>query len=45
MLGLFALGRFFEWFIRVDSPELALGLNIAKWTISAMVIVVFACWT
>jgi phosphatidylglycerol---prolipoprotein diacylglyceryl transferase len=32
VLGLFALGRFFEFFYRSDSPELALGLNNAQWT-------------
>jgi phosphatidylglycerol---prolipoprotein diacylglyceryl transferase len=32
VLGLFAFGRFFEFFYRSDSPELALGLNNAQWT-------------
>jgi phosphatidylglycerol---prolipoprotein diacylglyceryl transferase len=32
VLGLFALGRFVEFFYRSDSPELALGLNNAQWT-------------
>ncbi|MBN1529236.1 MAG: prolipoprotein diacylglyceryl transferase [Thermoleophilaceae bacterium] len=32
VLGLFALGRFFEFFARSDSPDLALGLNNAQWT-------------
>ena len=45
VLGLFAIGRFFELFIRVDSPKLALGLNNAQWTSIAMVIVVIAGWT
>jgi phosphatidylglycerol---prolipoprotein diacylglyceryl transferase len=32
MLALFALGRFFEFFLRSDSDDLALGLEIAQWT-------------
>ena len=32
VLGLFAFGRFFEFFLRSDSPELALGLSNAQWT-------------
>lgn len=32
VLGLFALGRFFEFFARSDSPSLALGLDNAQWT-------------
>jgi phosphatidylglycerol---prolipoprotein diacylglyceryl transferase len=39
VLGLFAFGRFFEFFVRSDSPELALGLNNAQWTSLAMVAV------
>jgi phosphatidylglycerol:prolipoprotein diacylglycerol transferase len=32
VLILFAGGRFFEFFLRSDSPELALGLSNAQWT-------------
>jgi phosphatidylglycerol:prolipoprotein diacylglycerol transferase len=32
MLALLALGRFFEFFLRSDSDDLALGLEIAQWT-------------
>ena len=32
VVGLFAVGRFFEFFLRSDSPALALGLNNAQWT-------------
>src|SRR5581483_4588375 len=32
VLGLFAVGRFFEFFLRSDSPQLALGLDNAQWT-------------
>ena len=32
MLALFAIGRFFEFFLRSDSADLALGLEIAQWT-------------
>jgi phosphatidylglycerol---prolipoprotein diacylglyceryl transferase len=32
VLGLFAFGRFFEFFVRSDSPELALGLDNGQWT-------------
>jgi phosphatidylglycerol:prolipoprotein diacylglycerol transferase len=32
VIGLFALGRFFEFFVRSDSADLALGLEIAQWT-------------
>lgn len=45
VLGLFAVGRFFALFIRVDSPKLALGLNTAQWTSIAILIVVAAGWT
>lgn len=44
VLALFSFGRFFELFIRVDSPELALGLNNAQWTSLAMLAVVAAGW-
>lgn len=39
-LGLFAVGRFFELFLRSDSPELALGLDNAQWTSLGMLIAV-----
>lgn len=32
VIGLFAVGRFFEFFVRSDSPQLALGLDNAQWT-------------
>ncbi len=32
VLALFAIGRFFEFFLRSDSPNLALGLSNAQWT-------------
>lgn len=32
VLALFSAGRFFEFFLRHDSPDLALGLNNAQWT-------------
>jgi phosphatidylglycerol---prolipoprotein diacylglyceryl transferase len=38
VLGLFAFGRFFEFFYRSDSPELWLGLNNAQWTSAALVV-------
>jgi phosphatidylglycerol:prolipoprotein diacylglycerol transferase len=34
---LFAVGRFAEFFLRSDSPELALGLSNAQWTSLALV--------
>ncbi len=36
VLALFAVGRFFEFFLRSDSPELALGLSNAQWTSVAL---------
>lgn len=39
-LGLFAVGRFFVFFLRADSPELALGLSNAQWTSAALLVVV-----
>lgn len=38
VLGLFAIGRFFEFFARSDSPGLALGLDNAQWTSLALLI-------
>ena len=40
VLALFAAGRFFEFFLRGDSPNLALGLNNAQWT--SLVLLAFA---
>ncbi len=45
VFGLFALGRFFEFFARSDSPELALGLNNAQWTSLVLVVVAIVGWT
>lgn len=42
VLGLFAAGRFFEFFVRGDSPQLALGLSNAQWTSVVLLIVVVA---
>ena len=36
VLALFALGRFFMFFLRDDSPELALGLSNGQWTSVAL---------
>lgn len=44
VLGLFALGRFFEFFLRSDSPQLALGLNNAQWTSLALLSFVLVGW-
>jgi phosphatidylglycerol---prolipoprotein diacylglyceryl transferase len=32
VIALFAVGRFFEFFLRSDSADLAIGLEIAQWT-------------
>jgi phosphatidylglycerol:prolipoprotein diacylglycerol transferase len=45
VLGLFATGRFFEFFARSDSPELALGLNNAQWTSLGLLVIVALGWT
>lgn len=37
VLVLFSVGRFFEFFLRNDSPDLALGLDNAQWTSVAIV--------
>ncbi|MGH2945291.1 MAG: prolipoprotein diacylglyceryl transferase [Solirubrobacteraceae bacterium] len=42
VLGLLALGRFFEFFLRSDSADLALGLEIAQWTSLALLAVAAA---
>ncbi len=44
VLGLFNLGRFSEFFLRYDSPKLALGLNNAQWTSLVLLIVVAIGW-
>jgi hypothetical protein len=31
VIALFAIGRFLEFFVRSDSADLALGLEIAQW--------------
>src|SRR5919106_1800516 len=40
VIALLATGRFFEFFLRSDSADLALGLEIAQWTSIAILIVV-----
>lgn len=45
VLALFAVGRFFEFFLRSDSPELALGLNNAQWTSLVLLLVIGAAWS
>ena len=42
VLALFAVGRFFLFFLRGDSPELALGLSNAQWTSVVLLLVVIA---
>jgi phosphatidylglycerol---prolipoprotein diacylglyceryl transferase len=44
VLGLFAAGRFFEFFVRSDSPDLALGLNNAQWTSLGPLAIVAVGW-
>lgn len=44
VLGLFAIGRFVEFFARSDSPSLALGLDNAQWTSLALLVAVVAGW-
>lgn len=44
VLGLFNLGRFGEFFLRSDSPKLALGLNNAQWTSLVLLLVVAVGW-
>jgi phosphatidylglycerol:prolipoprotein diacylglycerol transferase len=39
VVALFAVGRFFEFFLRSDSADLALGLEIAQWTSLALLAV------
>jgi phosphatidylglycerol:prolipoprotein diacylglycerol transferase len=40
VVALFAVGRFVEFFVRSDSADLALGLEIAQWTSLALLVVV-----
>jgi phosphatidylglycerol:prolipoprotein diacylglycerol transferase len=42
VLGLLAVGRFLEFFLRSDSPNLALGLDNAQWTSVALLVIVLA---
>jgi phosphatidylglycerol---prolipoprotein diacylglyceryl transferase len=42
VIGLFALGRLFEFFLRSDSADLALGLETAQWTSLALLAVAVA---
>ena len=44
VLGFFALGRFLEFFLRSDSPQLALGLSNAQWTSVALLAFVLLGW-
>lgn len=44
VLGLFAVGRFLEFFARADSPGLALGLNNAQWTSLGLLVVAVTGW-
>jgi prolipoprotein diacylglyceryltransferase len=39
VVALLAIGRFFEFFLRSDSEDLALGLEIAQWTSLALVVI------
>lgn len=45
VLGLFAAGRLFEFFLRSDSPELALGFNNGQWTSLGLLLIVAIGWT
>jgi phosphatidylglycerol---prolipoprotein diacylglyceryl transferase len=44
VVALFSLGRFFEFFARSDSPELALGLNNAQWTSLGLLVIALVGW-
>jgi len=44
VLGLFAAGRFVEFFFRFDSPDSILGLNNTQWISLAMLAVAVAGW-
>ncbi len=42
VIALFAIGRFGEFFLRSDSPELALGFSNAQWTSVALLVAAVA---
>jgi phosphatidylglycerol:prolipoprotein diacylglycerol transferase len=45
VIGLFAVGRFLEFFVRSDSPDLGLGLEIAQWTsLALLVVAIVGAW-
>lgn len=44
VLALFAGGRFLEFFLRSDSPELALGLSNAQWVSAGLLLVTGLGW-
>jgi phosphatidylglycerol:prolipoprotein diacylglycerol transferase len=45
VLALLAVGRFFEFFLRSDSADLALGLEIAQWTsLLILAVAVVGAW-
>jgi len=44
VLGLFAAGRFVEFFVRSDSPALALGLNNTQWASLGLLVLCIAGW-
>jgi phosphatidylglycerol:prolipoprotein diacylglycerol transferase len=45
MLALLSIGRFFEFFVRSDSADLALGLETAQWTsLLLLAIAVIGAW-
>lgn len=39
VIGLFGIGRFFEFFLRSDSEDLALGLSTAQWSSVVMLLI------
>lgn len=45
VLGLFSAGRFAEFFLRSDSPQLALGLDNAQWTSLGLLVAVVIGWS
>ncbi len=42
VVALFSIGRFLEFFVRSDSPEVALGLSSAQWTSLVLLVVALA---
>lgn len=44
VLALFSAGRFLEFFVRSDSPELAWGLSNAQWTSLVLLALCLAGW-